>query len=499
MNASNLDPIVRRANSNFFISHSSADSELAARAVAAFESNGETCWVAFRDIPGGQDWDSSISSALKACSALVLLVTSASNVSPHVRQELAIAHSSEKEMIVLCIDGVRPSAALSYHVHTAQWVEVESANLSSCIVEFTQRTRAVAGQAPAPSGLSMLLRSIATIITLLAVKHDVYVSDLRRKTGGDKGRFALLNAAWERRFPSAHKYITPDPTPSCTVASVRQGGSSGLMLYSALYLTYVAMTIVSSTASLETQEVGIGETASVLAATQPNWLTADGVTEQTAIAFILGSAVVAVLAGGLGAFSGFSRPGFNRGVYISSCVLTAIAVPTVLRLLDGPTSQLAYMMSLVGLSAFLLGRITTMKMSWVCALGIVFGAVAAFDVLYGNWETWTGAFGLSGGAGLVAYSLTVSCALFLAAEWYGGTRSGFLSGLWQAPRVGLLIDALSPCLIALFAWSYVGIVEGSLPPEEPWRVLQPILLLPAFFLTADALRGIAWVVARLRG
>ncbi|HEX5018097.1 MAG TPA: toll/interleukin-1 receptor domain-containing protein [Actinomycetes bacterium] len=106
-----------------FISHAHDDADAAARIVAYLESHGMPCWVSSRDIPPRSIYADAITEAMQACSACVVLLTSAANQSKALKRELELASHYEKPFIPIRVDGVEPAAGLDYYLRNTQWVE----------------------------------------------------------------------------------------------------------------------------------------------------------------------------------------------------------------------------------------------------------------------------------------------------------------------------------------------------------------------------------------
>ena len=106
-----------------FISHAHDDADAAARIVAYLESHAMPCWISSRDIPPRSIYADAITEAMQACSACVVLLTSAANQSKALKRELELASHYEKPFIPIRVDGVEPAAGLDYYLRNTQWVE----------------------------------------------------------------------------------------------------------------------------------------------------------------------------------------------------------------------------------------------------------------------------------------------------------------------------------------------------------------------------------------
>lgn len=104
-----------------FISHSRKDKDTADKVVQFLEKEGFKCWITPRDISPGDDWAEAIMSALEESDSMVLILSSSSNVSPHVRREVENAVSLCKKIIPVLIEDVKLSKWMKYCISIHQW------------------------------------------------------------------------------------------------------------------------------------------------------------------------------------------------------------------------------------------------------------------------------------------------------------------------------------------------------------------------------------------
>ena len=97
----------------YFISHASADRETAEELVDLLESRGFACWIAPRDIQPGSVWAGAILSAIENSRAVIILRSSDSDVSGHVRRERIQAEELKKSIIDLVLPGNDPDPSSS--------------------------------------------------------------------------------------------------------------------------------------------------------------------------------------------------------------------------------------------------------------------------------------------------------------------------------------------------------------------------------------------------
>ena len=77
-----------------FISFASADAALLHQTVTALERAGLRCWFSDRDIEPAASYPAAITDAVKSSGAVLLLLTAASNQSPHVTREIELAFNA---------------------------------------------------------------------------------------------------------------------------------------------------------------------------------------------------------------------------------------------------------------------------------------------------------------------------------------------------------------------------------------------------------------------
>ncbi len=105
-----------------FISHSSENAELAKELCGKLEKNGFPCFLAPRDIRSGFEYAEEIINGIDSSDVMVLLLSEASNSSPHVLREVERAVSKKKTIIVYKLEEVELSKSLEYFLMTHQWV-----------------------------------------------------------------------------------------------------------------------------------------------------------------------------------------------------------------------------------------------------------------------------------------------------------------------------------------------------------------------------------------
>jgi hypothetical protein len=111
------------AGGHVFVSFASRDREVADRLVASLETGNVRCWIAHRDIQPGGSYPAAISAALRACGALLLVLTSAAGRSRHVLREIEMAFNAGKPILAVRLGGAPLRADFEYFLSTTQWLD----------------------------------------------------------------------------------------------------------------------------------------------------------------------------------------------------------------------------------------------------------------------------------------------------------------------------------------------------------------------------------------
>jgi serine/threonine protein kinase len=117
----NIAPATRA--SEVFICYASEDKKVAEAICETLEARDILCWIAPRDVLPGMSYAKAIIHALKASRIMVLLFSSQSNDSPHVRGEVERALSSGITIIPVRIEDVPLSDEMQYYVGNRQWYD----------------------------------------------------------------------------------------------------------------------------------------------------------------------------------------------------------------------------------------------------------------------------------------------------------------------------------------------------------------------------------------
>lgn len=105
-----------------FISYSSHDKKVADAACARLEQRGRRCWIAPRDVGGGE-WGKAIVDGIREARIFVLIFSGHANRSPQVNREVERAVSKGIPIIPLRIEDVVPSDSLEYFISNQHWLD----------------------------------------------------------------------------------------------------------------------------------------------------------------------------------------------------------------------------------------------------------------------------------------------------------------------------------------------------------------------------------------
>lgn len=113
-----------------FVSHSHADSELAARISKALRNEGLDVWDSDLDLLPGDNWAAEVARALEESEAMVVLMTVDALSSPWVRREMEYALGAKRYSNRLIPVAVGDRESIPVHdvpwiVRRLPWVELE--------------------------------------------------------------------------------------------------------------------------------------------------------------------------------------------------------------------------------------------------------------------------------------------------------------------------------------------------------------------------------------
>jgi hypothetical protein len=106
-----------------FISYANEDKLVADAICAKLEENKIRCWIAPRDIAPGDKYASALINAIDHSEVVVVVFSSESDKSPHVRTEIERAFNKEKIIIPFRIENIEPCDEMQYFIGTRHWLD----------------------------------------------------------------------------------------------------------------------------------------------------------------------------------------------------------------------------------------------------------------------------------------------------------------------------------------------------------------------------------------
>jgi TolB-like protein len=134
-----------------FISHSSKDKEIADAICQHLESAGVPCWIAPRDIEPGADWTEGILHGIASSRIFVVVFSTHTNNSDHVRREVGKAFSLHLPVIPFRTDAVEPSESLGYFLDSVHWLDATKPPLEQHLPVLAERVKALLNGQPRTS------------------------------------------------------------------------------------------------------------------------------------------------------------------------------------------------------------------------------------------------------------------------------------------------------------------------------------------------------------
>jgi hypothetical protein len=127
-----------------FISYAAEDKTIADAVCEAIEARGIKCWYAPRDVEYGRDFEESIVDAISASRLIVLILTSHSNISAHVKREIQNACLEEVNVPVLPfrVEDIPLNKALRYYIGSVHWLDAVTPPLEDHLLRLVEHVSA---------------------------------------------------------------------------------------------------------------------------------------------------------------------------------------------------------------------------------------------------------------------------------------------------------------------------------------------------------------------
>lgn len=159
-----------------FISYAEEDKITADAVCATLETAGIRCWIAPRDVLPGEDYAAALVRAIEESSHLVLLLSSHSNESSHVKNEVERATDKNIPILPFRIEDVRPSRSMELFISRTQWLDAFTPPLERHLERLAETLKELLGRQepvdpsltrpkpPGPDGSALARRATAFAI-----------------------------------------------------------------------------------------------------------------------------------------------------------------------------------------------------------------------------------------------------------------------------------------------------------------------------------------------
>jgi hypothetical protein len=132
-------------NPLIFLSYSSKDKLIADAICSRLENQGIRCWIAPRDVKPGTDYSNQIADALESATTMVMVFSSESNNSRHVKSEIDRAFSLGKIIIPFRTENVELDKGLAYYLAKTHWLDAVTRPLEQHIDRLATTIRQISG------------------------------------------------------------------------------------------------------------------------------------------------------------------------------------------------------------------------------------------------------------------------------------------------------------------------------------------------------------------
>lgn len=126
-----------------FISYAAEDKKVAEAVRGVLEENGFKCWIAPRDVPLGTNYEDAIIDAISVSRLMLLILSSHSNKSEHVKREIqnACLEDSPTQILPLRVDDAPLNKTLRYYLSSLQWLDASKPPLEDHLRELVSNVR----------------------------------------------------------------------------------------------------------------------------------------------------------------------------------------------------------------------------------------------------------------------------------------------------------------------------------------------------------------------
>ncbi|MHA1991243.1 MAG: toll/interleukin-1 receptor domain-containing protein [Candidatus Hodarchaeales archaeon] len=124
-----------------FLSYATEDKKLAFKTVNALEKENIKCWIAPRDVSGGELFVDSIMEAIFQCELLIVLISKYSNISRFVRREVGTAFENDKILMPIRVENIEPAKKLNFYLGDHHWLDIWDKPIDFYLIEIVQEVR----------------------------------------------------------------------------------------------------------------------------------------------------------------------------------------------------------------------------------------------------------------------------------------------------------------------------------------------------------------------
>ncbi len=182
---------------SLFVSYASGDRDVASHVVSFFESRGQQCWIAPRDILPSADWAESIIDGIDSSSGMVLLLSRYSNESPQVRRELERAVDRGIPIYPLFLESIELSKWMQYYISAHQWNDASDVSLDTRLTELFRAVTASCSAGEPPPDFAALSSMVADDLASLSAELDASGGDSERLLPGERRKVTVLHIVAE--------------------------------------------------------------------------------------------------------------------------------------------------------------------------------------------------------------------------------------------------------------------------------------------------------------
>jgi hypothetical protein len=143
--------------SHVFLSYSRRDQAFVDRLIAALERAGLDVWIDRDDIPGGAEWEATITRAVKECGSLAVVLSPAAAASEYVPKELSLADKFGRPIVPVLYQpwdetsDSEPARRLDFQLAGLQYVDFVHQPFEAGVSDLLRGLRREARAVPAPA------------------------------------------------------------------------------------------------------------------------------------------------------------------------------------------------------------------------------------------------------------------------------------------------------------------------------------------------------------